>query len=244
MPETPQMQASVAVVMPAFNESNRLPRSLERLTTELDDVIGPEWQLVVADDGSTDNTVDLALAWSRTDGRILVVTSPNNQGKGAAVVAGCAAASAEFIVVLDADLPIEPAELGRLLRAATTADVVVGSRRLPQSSFTAPQPLARRLGGGVFLRVVALLGLRTTSDPQCGAKVLRSTTTQVLVDSTESQGFAFDIELLMRAQRSGLRIVDVPVRWHHASGSSIRPVRDGLATVRELTRVRRRLHRS
>jgi hypothetical protein len=86
-----------------------------------------------------------------------------------------------------------------------------------------------------------LWGLQTSSDPQCGIKVLRRSTTSPVVAATASQGFAFDIELLMRVQKAGLRTVDMPVRWHHAEGSSIRPVRDGASTVEDLWRLRRRL---
>jgi dolichyl-phosphate beta-glucosyltransferase len=125
--------------------------------------------------------------------------------------------------------------------AAADADVVVGSRRLPTSSFTAPQPWARRFGGGVFIQLVNVLGLRTTSDPQCGVKVLRRGACADVVAATTSPGFAFDIELLTRARRAGLRVVELPVRWHHAEGSSIRPVRDGAATVGDLLGLRRLL---
>ena len=232
---------TVSLVVPAFDEELRLPPTLERLVTELDGVLGPDWQLVVSDDGSSDRTAEVALDAARAEPRIVVVTNPVNQGKGAALVDGFAAATAPVVVFLDADLPVEPAALGPLVAAVADADVVVGSRRLPGSSFTSPQPWGRRFGGGVFLQLVRLMGLHTTSDPQCGIKVLRRATAAPVVSATTSQGFAFDIELLMRARRAGLRTVDMPVRWHHADGSSIRPVRDGASTVGDLWRLRRRL---
>ena len=232
---------TVSLVVPAFDEELRLPPTLGRLVGELDEVFGPGWQLVVSDDGSSDRTAEVALDAARSEPRIVVVTNPVNQGKGAALVEGFAAAAAPVVVFLDADLPVEPAALGPRVAAVADADVVVGSRRLPGSSFTSPQPRARRIGGGVFLQLVRLMGLQTSSDPQCGIKVLRRATTAPVVSATTSQGFAFDIELLMRARRAGLRTVDMPVRWHHAAGSSIRPVRDGVSTVEDLWRLRRRL---
>lgn len=239
--ETAPGTPAISLVVPAFDEELRLPPTLERLAGELDDVFGPDWQLVVSDDGSSDRTAEVALDAARSEPRIVVVTNPVNQGKGAALVDGFAAATAPVVVFLDADLPVEPAELAPLVAAVADADVVVGSRRLPGSSFPSPQPWARRFGGGVFLQLVGLMGLRTSSDPQCGTKVLRRATTAPVVAATTSQGFAFDIELLVRARNAGLRTVDVPVRWHHAEGSSIRPVRDGASTVGDLWRLRRRL---
>lgn len=232
---------TVSIVVPAFDEEHRLPPTIARLTAELDAVVGPAWQLVVSDDGSSDRTAEVALDAARVDPRIVVVTSPVNHGKGAAFVDGFAAAAAPVVVLLDADLPVEPAALAPLLAALDGADVVVGSRRLPGSSFTAPQPWGRRFGGGVFLQLVRAMGLHTSTDPQCGVKVLRRASMAPVVAATSAQGFAFDIELLVRAKRAGLVAVDVPVRWHHAEGSSIRPVRDGASTVVDLYRLRRRL---
>jgi dolichyl-phosphate beta-glucosyltransferase len=91
------------------------------------------------------------------------------------------------------------------------------------------------------LQMVAVLGLRTTSDPQCGVKVIQREPVAKLMAATTSTGYAFDIELITRARRSGLRVVERPVRWHHAEGSCIRPVRDGAATMKELIKMRRRL---
>ena len=231
----------ISIVIPAYNEALRLPPTLNRLISELDDLIGSEWQIVVSDDGSSDSTADLALEIARSESRVVVVTSEVNHGKGAALVDGFAAATSPLVVFLDADLPVEPAALVPLIDAASAAEMVVGSRRMPDSSFTSPQPWSRRFGGGVFLQMVAVLGLRTTSDPQCGVKVIQREPVAKLMAATTSTGYAFDIELITRARRSGLRVVERPVRWHHAEGSCIRPVRDGAATMKELIKMRRRL---
>lgn len=231
---------SISVVIPAFNEVERLPPTLDRLVAELDGLVG-DWQVVVSDDGSTDSTVEVALARAREEHRIVVVTCPVNRGKGAALVEGFAAATAPVVVFLDADLPVEPSALLPLVAAAESAEVVVGSRRMAGSSFTAHQPWARRVGGGLFLRTVAALGLRTTSDPQCGVKVLRRLPTAEVLRATTSTGYAFDIELLTRARNAGLRIAERPVRWHHVDGSRVRPVRDGASTLVALIRLRARL---
>jgi hypothetical protein len=120
---------TVSLVVPAFNEELRLPPTLKRLVAELDDVVGPTWELVVSDDGSSDRTAEVALDAARSEPRIVVVTNPVNQGKGAALVDGFAAATAPVVVFLDADLPVEPGALGPLVAAVGDADVVVGSRR-------------------------------------------------------------------------------------------------------------------
>lgn len=232
---------SISVIIPAYNESARLPSTLDRLMGHLDAVLGPVWEVIVSDDGSDDDTLEIAQRRCDADPRISVVRRPDNTGKGAALVAGFDQAVGDIVIFMDADLPIPLESLEEFLTALGTADIVVGSRRLARSSFIEVQPRHRRWGASLFLAVVARLGLLPTTDPQCGVKAMRRDVVTGIIAETTNDGFAFDIELLLRARRAGISIHETPVRWSHVPGSSVRPLRDGVVTLAHLLRLRRSL---
>jgi dolichyl-phosphate beta-glucosyltransferase len=229
----------VSVVIPAFNEELRLPSTLDQLIEELPGVCPGAWEIIVSDDGSVDRTAQVAL--ERAGRQVVVISSPQNSGKGAALLAGVRAARHPLVVFLDADLPVAVPTIGMLIERSIDADVVLGSRCLPGAFLDPPQPLGRRLGGRAFRTAISLLGYDTTSDPQCGIKLLRMDRMSSVLNEVTSSGFAFDVELIERARRDGRRVVELPVGWRHVDGSSLRPVRDAARTLGELWRVRSRL---
>ncbi len=225
----------VSVVIPAYNEELRIPATLAALTDRLPQRLG-SFEVLVVDDGSDDATVEVVSG--HPDARVRVLTQEQNLGKGAALRAGIGAARGDVVVLLDADLPVDVNQIADLVDAAAGADLVVGSRRLPGSSVDPPQPLVRRVGGGVFIRLVRVMGYGVTSDPQCGVKVLRAATVAPIAVSTSTDGFAFDAELIDRCRRNRLQVLDRPVAWRHVEGSTLRPFRDVLRTLGELWRLR------
>lgn len=230
-------------MIPAYNEAARLPTTLHRLLDGLDCFGGRHVEVIVSDDGSTDDTVQVVERLA--DERVRLVAGPTNQGKGSALLRGTAAAATPLVVFLDADLPVSPATVASMaeqLDRHPSVDLLVGSRRLPGSSFDPPQPLVRRMGGHLFRSSVHVLGYRSMTDPQCGVKVLRRERLAEVLGQLSSRGFAFDIELIVRARRAGLVVEEVPVAWSHVPGSSLRPVRDGLRTLSDLVRLRQSLH--
>lgn len=235
------MVEGVTVVIPAYNEAHRLPATLDRLVAELPSAFGDRWDVVVADDGSTDATSEVVAQRSERHPSLRTVRSAVNQGKGAALLAGARAASFPLVVFLDADLPVSVPTIERMVRRAASVDLVVGSRCLPGARFDPPQPVLRRVGGRGFRSAVRLFGYDTTSDPQCGAKVLRMSSLRPVLDQITIAGFAFDVELIVRTRRSGLQVAELPVTWRHVDGSSLRPVRDAASMLADLARLRGRL---
>jgi dolichyl-phosphate beta-glucosyltransferase len=237
------IDTDVSIVVPAYNEQDRLPATLDRLERELPEVLPGAWEIVVSDDGSTDGTRGIVEARS-ADPRIRLVSNNVNRGKGAALLAGALAATHRWVLFLDADLPVPVATIPRMIDFGAEADLVVGSRRLPGATFDPPQPLFRRLGGAGFRAAVALLGYEITSDPQCGVKLLRNDRLAPVLAQLECTGFAFDVELIVRARRNGCAVTELPVAWSHVEGSSLRPIRDAMTTLLELTQLRGRMERT
>lgn len=209
------------------------------MVADLGRLHGNGWEIVVADDGSSDGTADVVAAMSRDDPRIVVLPGDHNRGKGDALARGFRAATGDVVVFLDADLPVPLDCLGLMIERAATADLVVGSRRIAGATFVVPQPRLRRWGGAAFLSVVRAMGFRVGSDPQCGVKVLRREPLRAIVDDVVSTGFAFDVELLSRARSAGATVVEHPVVWIHTDGSWVRPLHHAVGTVRELLALRR-----
>jgi glycosyltransferase involved in cell wall biosynthesis len=238
-----EIATDITIVIPAFNESARLPATLARLVDSREVFGGRRVDVVVSDDGSTDDTARVVEDFLGEGVRL--VAGPANQGKGAALLRGTEIAVTPFMVFLDADLPVSPATVESMaarLDHQPSLDLLVGSRRLPGASFDPPQPLARRAGGHLFRSAARVLGYRSTTDPQCGVKVLRRKRMAEVLGQLSSRGFAFDIELIVRARCAGLVVEEVPVAWSHVPGSSLRPVRDGVRTLSDLVRLRQSLH--
>ena len=219
----------VEVVIPAYNESGRLPDTLRRTIDYLESA---PWRarVIVVDNGSADGTADVALRIARDQAVQVDVVGCARPGKGAAVRRGLLSGRAPFVGFFDADLatPLETLELAmRHLRDGAAA--VVASRHVAGSQILQAQPLGRRLGGSAF-RLATHRVVRGVRDTQCGFKFFeRTAVTRALVQCRTS-GFAFDAELLGHVQRDGGRIVEVPVAWRDGAGSTFRPLRDGLSS--------------
>lgn len=228
---------AVSIVIPAFNEERRLATSLRVLRETWD--WGPQTELIVVDDGSTDDTVRVAQAGLAdvTGARVL---RQRHQGKGAAVRRGMLAAGGERIAFMDADLATDVADLPPLVAGLDRADVVVGSRLLAQAVVTG-RTFHRGLLHHAFRWQVRRWGGIAVSDPQCGFKAFRRDAARALFSRCSANGFGFDVEVLLLARHLGLRIDEIPVRWHDVEGSRVRLVRDSTEMFADLLRVRGRV---
>jgi len=215
-------------VIPAFNESRRLP-------PYLDDVVGffegrgEPWECVVVDDGSTDDTAGVVRSVAARCAAVRVLAlAPPNRGKGGAVRAGMLTATGRFRLFTDADGATPIAELKRLEPVLLSgADVVIGSRAVPDPSVSVHSLSHRRRAGRLFNRMVAAVGLHGIADSQCGFKAFSAQAAQTLFGALKTQGFGFDVEVLLRAQAAGYRVVEVAVNWNDQSGSKVGVLKDG-----------------
>jgi len=228
----------LSVVVPAYNEEKRLPATLDRIAEYLarNGRLQPA-EVVVVDDGSTDGTAGVVGAFRPPGGvAVRLIRLARNRGKGAGVRAGMAASLGERVLISDADLsaPIEEVEV--LLGSG--ADLAVGSRGVRREMIMRHQPLARDTMGRIFNLALRALGLTHLKDTQCGFKLLEGSLARRLAGALRLDGFAYDVELLARAERSGASIAEVPVHWYHVEASRVRPLRHGLQMLRDSVRVR------
>lgn len=212
---------SLSIVIPAYNERERLMRSLPAIDAYLR-ATGLDAEVLVVDDGSTDATAEFAITF--VFGREpRVISLPVNQGKGAAVRRGVLAARAEWVLVSDADLSTPIDEYDRLaaIARADNLDVVIGSRALAGSRVEVRQHALRRMLGEAFnviLRRVTGLSYR---DTQCGFKLLRRSRVDAIFAEMVIDGFAFDVEFLCLCEQHGLRVKEVPVTWRNSPRSTV-----------------------
>ena len=232
--------ADLEVAIPAYNERNRLPRTLERT---VDFLAGQPWssRVVVVDNGSSDETVATARAVARTaDSRVPVeVVGCAQPGKGAAVRRALLSSRSRLVGFLDADMatPVETltAAVAALEGGAVAA---IASRHHPESRFARSQPLGRQVGGAAF-RAVARGLVPGVRDTQCGFKFFQRAAVSAALVQCRTGGFAFDVELLWRLHSDGGRIVELPVEWTDDEASTFRPLQDGIASFGALRQVQR-----
>lgn len=230
-----------SVVIPAFNEAQRLPPFLEKVVAYFEGRDEP-YEIIVVDDGSTDGTAELVE--DKRLGAVEVLRLQPNLGKGAAVRAGMLAARGAYRLFADADgaTPIE--ELKRLEPMLIAgADVVIGSRVLVDPGVSVTTRWHRVGSGRVFNWLVARVGLHGVADSQCGFKAFTAQAAGRLFDALSTPGFGFDVELLLLARATGFRIVEVPVNWADQAGSKVGVLRHGPGMLWQILRARRRVKR-
>ena len=227
-----------SIVIPAYNESARIGATLEKL---LEYVERQNWdaEILVVNDGSTDNTGELVRGYAATHPALRLIENPGNRGKGYSVRNGMLQAAGDVLLFTDADLSSPIEEASRLFQElAAGADIAIGSRWLRRDSQGRRQPLFRQMLGRIFnLLARCVLGLGY-QDTQCGFKAFTRKAARAVFSRQRIEGWGFDPELLYLAHKCGLRVREVSVHWAHCDGTRISPVRDGLRMLGEMLSVR------
>jgi glycosyltransferase involved in cell wall biosynthesis len=240
------MPPDLTIVVPAYNEAARVGTTLTKIL-EYINAAERASELILVDDGSTDETAAVAEQAMSASGAIAgrVIRYEANRGKGYAVRTGLLAANADVAMFSDADLSAPITELPKLLEPIRSgrADVTFGSRALDRSLIGAHQSWRREQGGRVFNLLVRIATGLPFWDTQCGFKAFRMSVCRPLIEAAQIDRFGFDVELIYVAHRAGLRLSEVPVRWDHVAGgaldSSGNYSRDTLRMINEVRRIRR-----
>ena len=232
-----------SVVIPCFNEAARIRATIGATLGYLEKS-SPQSELLIVNDGSTDETSTIAgetLAQAPIEAHLL--ENFPNRGKGVAVRKGLLAARRSIGLFFDADLSTPLEEIPKVIEPIVNDDVdlAFGSRALDRRLIGQHQPWLREQGGRVFNLLVRLTSGLPFWDTQCGFKAFRLDLCRPILQRARIDGFAFDVELLVLAQRAGLRLREIPVRWNHAEGSKVRFIHDSLRMLREVMALRANL---
>ncbi len=241
------MPPHLSVVIPAYNEAQRLPKTLAEMTTYLD-TQEFTWEIIVVDDGSQDETAALAHEFARRHPMVRVIENPH-RGKAYAVRSGVEQARGDYVLFADADHATPIGEWRKLWPHFEHGyDVVIGSRE-GLGAVRHGEPFLRHLMGRVFNTIVRLLIGGNFQDTQCGFKAFRADAAHDIFgrtrlyrdngpETTEPMVTGFDVELLYIAVRRGYRVKDVPVHWYYSAHSKVNPLRDSWRNLRDVLAVR------
>jgi len=231
------------VVIPAYDEANRLPRYLREVVAYFDGRDEP-YEVLVVDDGSRDDTAERVRELAAEHPAVALVSLPKNRGKGAAVRTGMLQARGALRLMADADGATSILEVKRLEAAVQGgADLAVASRALADPSVVVRARHHRRLSGRVFIAITRALGVRQVVDTQCGFKLFRGGAADALFGALRTDGFGFDVELILRAEHRGYRIAEVPVNWTDQPGSKVGVLKDGPRMIAQILAARLRVAR-
>jgi glycosyltransferase involved in cell wall biosynthesis len=231
-------QPRLSIVIPAYNESARIDGTLSRVMWCVEER-GWDAEVLVVDDGSSDDTPAIVQRWMRRYPRLHMVRNPGNRGKGYSVRNGLLQAAGDIVMFTDADLS-SPMEEADLLMAAihSGADVAIGSRWLDKQKQTVHQPLYRRFFGRCYNRLTRVVMGLNFKDTQCGFKAFRREAAQTIFRLQTIERWGFDPEILFIARKLKFQIVEVPVTWGHDARSRMSYLRDGMQMLTEMAQIR------
>jgi glycosyltransferase involved in cell wall biosynthesis len=227
-----------SIVLPAYNESQRIAATLEKIFAYADQR-GWQLEVLVVNDGSTDDTARIVREYGSKHPTLRLLENPGNRGKGYSVRNGMLQAQGDILLFSDADLSSPIAEGDKLFAAIRQgADLAIGSRWVNAELQIKRQPLYRQLLGRLFnLALRLVLGLNF-KDTQCGFKAFTRDAAQKIFPLQKIERWGFDPELLYLARRSGLTVAEVPVAWSHREGTRINPLLDGARMLGEIFVIR------
>ncbi len=232
----------LSIVIPAYNEASRIDRTLERV---LGCVTAQGWdaEVLVVDDGSTDETTMIVDRWMRqpeANGRLHLIHNSGNRGKGYSVRNGLLQAAGDIVMFTDADLSAPMEEAERLFAAIHAgADVAIGSRWLDRQRQTIRQPMYRQIFGRCFNWITRRVMNLPFRDTQCGFKAFRRGAAQVIFRLQTIERWGFDPEILFIARKLKYVISEVPVTWGHDERSRLSYLNDGVKMLEEMAAVRK-----
>ncbi|HEX5275361.1 MAG TPA: glycosyltransferase [Candidatus Rubrimentiphilum sp.] len=235
----------LSIVIPAFKEAHKIPADIAAADEFLTRA-GLKGEIILVNDGSTDATLETARALQAQYPRLAVLSYRENRGKGHALKLGMNYASGRFLMFADAGLcvPYDIARIALTMLELDMCDIAHGSRRM-RGSVKREQPLYRRLGARAFaLLIHTVVGVpRSISDTQCGFKLYRRAVAKRLYSELVTDGFMFDVEIILRALQDGYRILEFPVLWTNDADTRMNPMTDSGKFLRDLAAMRLALAR-
>ena len=238
------MNKSLTIIIPAFNESQRISKTLNDIDLHITkNSLSTLMRVIVVDDGSLDKTNEVVTDWiekeSKNKNCFSIVFYKPNRGKGYAIKEGFLKARSDLVLYTDADgaAPIE--EIQKLLPWIDKGfDVVCGSRILKDENSQVEMSFKRRFVGFVFQMILRICTLASLKDTQCGFKLFKTEIAKKLAQNQKCFNYSFDIEYLFLAKKFGYKIKEVPINWYHVEGSKVNILRDSIKMLVEVLKIR------
>ncbi len=229
-------QPEISIVIPAYNEEERIVPTIGAIAAYMVELDTP-WELIIADDGSTDSTVHLCEALGLVNMHVLV--AEQNGGKGRAVQRGMLAAKGNYLLFSDADNSTPIQEISRLLEKIKNDgfDIAVGSRAA-EGAEVENKSLSRQLFSNGLNTIVRNVFRIKVHDTQCGFKLYKRDVARRLHTAQTLMGFSFDLEILYLAYKLGYKVAEVPVQWFDAPGSKVDPIKEAQRFLRDLVKIK------
>lgn len=234
----------LTIVIPAYNEEQRLPPSLHKIAAYLR-TQPYSAEIIVVENGSSDGTSaaveQFAAEEVRPDDSFAVRLLHSRPGKGIAVKTGMLAGAGDYLFLCDADLAMPIEEIAKFLPphlSAQSYDIAIASREAP-GAVRYNEPFYRHLMGRIFNLLVRTLAVPGIQDTQCGFKCFTRSAAAIVFPLQRIDGWGFDVEVLYIARMKGLRLAEIPIHWYYQSDSRVRPIQDTINMVREMLKIRR-----
>ncbi len=228
----------LSLVIPAYNEAERIGGTLERMLAYFD---GQDYEVefLVVDDGSSDSTQDVVRKAAGARLNVRILHYDGNRGKGFAVRYGMVRAEGDYVLFSDADESTPIREVEKLYESVRRGhDIAIGSRDVADSKLTRHQSRIREAGGKLFNRFVQMLAVPGIHDTQCGFKLFTRTAARNIFSRCQVDNFSFDVEALYIGRLLGYSVQEVGVEWHHCEGSKVDYLRDSVRMIATLFRIR------
>lgn len=234
----------LSVVLPIYNEEKTLSATLHTLQKALEERISGEWEIVAVNDGSSDDSLLILQRCASEISSLKVISYEKNRGKGGALKEGMCRAEGQFVLFTDCDLAYGVEQIFLFLSAFETdgTQLIVGSRSLADDGYNGYSAL-RRMMSKIYFRVVKIVAGIPFSDSQCGIKGFERNCAFRLFSELNTYGFAFDLEILLKATSFQLSYKEMPVKVLHHGKSSVHPIRDAFLMLRDLRKIKKRINK-